>query len=346
MIKPKEICKFYEPLNGECASYQHEGFCKIGSFFRCPVYEFFFLSKISVSEANTWMKCHRLYKFQYIDGWRIIPKMLKSQMKIGLLIHEGFSNLYKKNDEKINYDIYFNEDEGLKEIGIVKIILDYAKDNIDIDSTGKPEFWIEINNIEDCPKIVGKIDVMFPNHFIELKATSNPDYYLTPHFIQSQIATYFIYYDEFEYCIMQPIRIPALKSTGRYVDEDAYSYCERVQEDIKKRPAFYFIGLKDKQFGKRFYRSEFNLDEVIRRYKLIMQEKRIAIRNDYYYKDETKCLYPFQCDFYNACVSGGFSELIYEKRKVKLIEEEKKDKANKIEAERIISMLQYEEGKK
>src|SRR3990172_7094416 len=120
---------------------------------------------------------------------------------------------------------------------------------------------------------------------------------------------------------MKVIRIPQLKSAGQYKDEAAEKYVNRVRDDVEKRPTYYFIGLTDDgHWGKKFYRAEFNMDEVVERYRHIMHERRLAIKRKCWYKEESGCLYPNPCMYLQLCETGGVSDLLY-KRREKPIEE-------------------------
>lgn len=314
----EEICGTYTPDAGKggCGFHISDGFCNRPERFRCTVYDTLFNGKISVSEANDWMRCRRLYQHKYMDGIEVIPSMLPKPMKIGLLIHQGMAQIVTGKPIQIDYDTYFSPDE-IKEKGIIRVILEKAA-TLPLDAVRcLAEFRFELKLPIDIPQINGVFDVLYSDHFNEIKASGNPDFYLTPHFLQSQLATYFLYNPDLKYCNMQIIRIPALKSSGQYKEEAGEKYVERVREDIEKRPGYYFVGLNDTGWGKKFYRTEFNLKEVIERYRHIMHERRLAIRRDCFYKEETGCLYPSPCMYLQICETGGVSDLIYRKKEIK-----------------------------
>lgn len=311
-LKPMEICGKYVQGDDGCefASDARGGFCRLPDEFKCPVYEYFFYGQISVSQANTWMRCHRAYRHKYIDGIEMQDKMINRNMKIGQLIHEGAEQIYSGKPVSVDYSRYFGESDK-RETGIVQVMIEKLSTLKRPDEPCLPEEGFNIE-LPDCPNIRGVIDVLYAEHFIEFKTSGNPDYYLTPHYLQSQLGTYFLSDPKLKYCTMKVIRIPQLKSAGQYKDEDAETYVNRVMLDVEKRPAYYFVGLTDDgTWGKKFYKAEFDMDEIVERYRHIMRERRLAIKQKCYYKNETGCLYPQPCMYLQLCETGGVSDLIY-----------------------------------
>jgi len=320
-LTPIEICDRYVQGESGCEfqSDAEGGFCRLPEMFKCPVYEYFFYGQISVSQANTWMRCRRSYKHKYIDGIETLDKMLNKNMRIGRLIHEGAEMICSGKAPDVDYRRYFSEGDS-RETGIVRIMLEKLVTLKKPDEPCLPEEGFTVQ-LPDCPEIRGVIDVLYAEHFDEFKTSGNPDYYLTPHYLQSQLGTYFLSDQKLKYCTMKVIRIPQLKSAGQYKDEDADKYVNRVRDDVNKRPAYYFIGLTDDStWGKKFYRTEFDMKEIVERYRHIMRERRLAIKYKCWYKEESGCLYPNQCMYLQVCETGGVSELLY-KRREKPVEE-------------------------
>lgn len=315
-MKPIEICSDYvkDDEGKGCSWHIEDGFCRKPDKFRCPVWMYMFLGEISVSQANTFMKCKRMYKYKYLNGIEVLPKMQPKPMKMGSLLHQGIEQIYSKKEVKPDYLTYF--DAGDREIGIIQVILDKLK-TLPFDDFGYFEHKFEIN-ISDCPKIRGVFDVLHPTYFEEYKLTSRPEFYTSPHFLQSQLATYFLYLPELTYCTMKVIRTPQLRSTGQYKDEDTDGYMERVRKDIDKRPGYYFLGYdnESRTWGKKFYRSEFDMGEVVARFQHIMVERRLSIKRNCWYKNESQCLLPTPCMYLSICESNGISELIYTRKEV------------------------------
>lgn len=320
-LKPIDICDKYVAGESGC-EFQSDaigGFCRLPDMFKCPVYDYFFYGTISVSQANTWMRCHRSYKHKYMDGIEVLDRMLNKNMKIGRLIHEGMEQIYSDKPVNVDYGRYFG-DEDTREIGIVKVMLDklvtlkrpyVTIHGEEIIEPCLPEEGFTVQ-LTDCPEIRGVIDVLYSEHFTEFKTSGNPDYYLTPHYLQSQLGTYFLSDSKLKYCTMKVIRIPQLKSSGQYKDENSDKHISRVRDDVDRRPSYYFIGLGDNgAWGKKFWRTEFDMDEIVERYRHIMHERRLAIKRGCFYKNQTACLYPNPCMYLQLCETGGMSELIY-----------------------------------
>ena len=312
-LTPIEICDRYVQGDTGC-EFQSDaigGFCRLPDMFKCPVYEYFFYGQISVSQANIFMKCKKLYQYTYLDGWDVLPLMKPRAMRLGSAIHLTLESILK-NTGSIDLNDYFSEDEE-KERGIVGIFTDRLS-HMD---WGSPlsEYRFVLNPI-DSPEIHGVIDLLYPDHFSEVKVSARPDYYTSPHFLQSQLATYFMTDEALRYANMMVIRVPELKQ-GK--NESIDGLLNRIDEDIKKRPSHYFTGYDPEKntFGKRFYRTEFDLPEVLERYRHIMHERRLAIKRKCFYKNESQCLIPTPCQYMSACETGGMSDLIYYRKEVK-----------------------------
>jgi hypothetical protein len=164
--------------------------------------------------------------------------------------------------------------------------------------------------------IKGFYDRKYPTFFEEDKLSSRPDHYLDTYFIHSQCGTYFLADPSLEYCTMKVVRVPDLKSTGKNKDEDDEAYYRRCYEDVISRPSHYFIGYDRAKhtYGRKFYRSEFNLDEIRNRYEIAaieIQQARDWQREglDGYYRDDKACQQIWgPCDLLPICRTGGLSE--------------------------------------
>jgi spore coat polysaccharide biosynthesis protein SpsF (cytidylyltransferase family) len=122
---------------------------------------------------------------------------------------------------------------------------------------------------------------------------------------------------------MEVIRTPALKSAGKNKEESAEEYQERVYQDAISRPSFYFLGYNPKthRYGKKFYRSEFDLDEIKSRYLHVFRELYDARVMDGWYRNDRVCnnvLPGIECDMKSCCRNGNMSETVYQIRKKKI----------------------------
>jgi hypothetical protein len=170
--------------------------------------------------------------------------------------------------------------------------------------------------------VTGVYDRKYLDSFAENKFTGRPDNYLDPFFIQSQISTYFLADPSLSFCTMEIIRTPDLKSTKSFKDESPEALCERIYQDAISRPSHYFLGYdrKTHRYGKRYYRSEFNLDEVKARFTHIFREIHEAKALDGWYKNDRVCnnvLPGFSCDMLPLCRTGHFNDEVFEIRQRK-----------------------------
>nr|BDD44338.1 hypothetical protein 14 [Desulfobacterales bacterium] len=163
----------------------------------------------------------------------------------------------------------------------------------------------------------GYIDRAYKNHFVETKLSSRPDFYHVIHNITSQVATYFLSNEQYEYCVIEAVRVPQVKTGyGQYSGESSSSYMDRIYSDILSRPSHYFLGFNrdDKTFGKRFWRTEFPLEQIREDYQKINRDIQRAIEEDSFYQNFLACHVPAACQFLPICETGVVSDSIYERK--------------------------------
>jgi hypothetical protein len=131
-----------------------------------------------------------------------------------------------------------------------------------------------------------------------------------------QAGTYLYTNPAYEYVVMEVTRTPAQR-LGK--NEEMDDYQSRVYSDIIRRPSYYFIGWNNKTrtFGKKFYRSEFDLKELPMTYHKIVKALRYCIDNELWVNNELGCHSPVTCDYYDIKKTGVISEEIYEIREYK-----------------------------
>jgi hypothetical protein len=193
-----------------------------------------------------------------------------------------------------------------------KINLQYITET---DNQGKPYNWSRI-------AITGFYDRKYHDkkYFVENKLSGRPERYQDPFMIQSQVGTYFLADPDLKYCVMEVVRTPDLKSTGSHKDEDAATYEERCYQDIISRPSHYFIGYSHEKhtYGKKFFRDEFDLEEIKRRYESLAYFIQESWMYNRWYKEDKSCgsiLPGIRCDMLSACRYNKGSETLYEIRK-------------------------------
>lgn len=101
---------------------------------------------------------------------------------------------------------------------------------------------------------------------------------------------------------------------GKYFGEDSESYLNRIYQDIISRPSHYFLGFNrdNRTFGKKFWRSEFPLEEIKHDYHMITKDIKRATAENAFYQNFMACYGPSQCNYLPICETSVVSELIYE----------------------------------
>jgi len=325
-----KICSYFDPASNpkEC------GYCKKPEYsYRCLAHRG--QIPLSHSTVQNFLTCHYLCYLQNFRGVQTRDAHKSSALKCGTLWDAVLTKHYGGIDRETKkpYDIptlIERHEISPKDVAKVRgLYRAYKMLEIQIDPGYelqakidlKVEFdrhWGEGTPVEIL--ISGFYDRKYPTYFVENKFSSRPDNYLDPWFIQSQIGTYFLADPSLESCIMEVVRSPDLKSTGVNKDESAEMYGERVYQDALSRPSHYFMGYDQKshRYGKRFYRSEFNLEEIKARYIHIFREYWEARSFGGWYKNDKSCnnvLPGISCDMLGACRHNNMSEAVYQIRK-------------------------------
>jgi len=254
------------------------------------------------------MKCPRLYYWSNIRGLQIRKDLASDALRIGSAVDSHLT--CGKNIIDINS---LNSLWEAKASAIITVFETLFKIDREV-CQGQVRFiWQEGDG---CPQVKGYIDIQANDEtsFIEIKTTTRPDFYTNTYWIHDQLGTYFLSNDKFRHCDMWAIRVPMLKQTGNFRDESFDQYKERCVRDMLKRPSWYFCGYnkETKTFGLRFYRDEFDLEGLKRRYRWLSHQIKGCVEADYWYQDRTQCISPWQCDYLRVCDTGGVSEDIYE----------------------------------
>ena len=318
-------CHYFDPANNplEC------GYCKKEEYYRCLSHNG--QIPLSYSSVSSFLTCRYLYYLQAIRGIQVCDSAKSSPLKMGILWDAVIQKYYNGIDR--NTGSPYN---------ISKIITKYEiadRDVAKVRGLYRAYKMLEIQIDPDC-ELQAKIDYTLPfnkvwgngipvevfidgyydrkyfNYFVENKLSGRPDTYLDPWFIQSQIGTYFLVDPTLEFCIMEVVRTPSLKSIGKYKEEDNEEYEERVYQDVLSRPSHYFLGYSHEthKYGKKFYRTEFNLEELRDRYTHIFREYWEARLFNGWYKNDRVCtniLPGIQCDMLQICRYNNMSETMY-----------------------------------
>lgn len=325
-------CKFYDPASDsrEC------GFCKLSKkYYRCLA-DVRRGIPLSFSSINNFLTCHYYYYLKNIRGIEQRPSMISLPLKRGTLWdavkQKHLGGIDKETGKPYDiaalidkYEIPSREVAAIRALYRAYKILDMTVDEgyslqakvdlvFDIGKKwGESLFPVTIDG-------TGYYDRKYPTYFCEDKMTTRVDNYLDPLFIQSQVALYFLADPKLDYCIMEVVRFPELKSTGSHKDESDQTYGERVYEDIISRPSHYFIGYDSTKnmYGKKYFRKEFALDEVRDRFIHVFREYYEARMFDGWYKNDRVCkqvLPGIPCDMLDLCrIHNKFNETVYKIR--------------------------------
>lgn len=328
-----DACKDFNPTfekDKPCLSYipykelTQCGYCTRPDYYRCvadnlPI-------PLSHSSIGDWLTCHRLYWLKAVRGISLRDASVSNPIKMGQLWDtclQGLSATVEIPGLIERYEIPGREVSkvkalwnAFKEFNLVPVgeydaqaVVDMSFDITDGESD---------NNTCNKVYVKGFYDRKYATHFEEDKLSSRPDHYLDPYFIHSQCGTYFLADPSLEYCTMKVVRVPDLKSTGKNKDEDDEAYYQRCYEDVISRPSHYFIGYDRVKhtYGRKFYRSEFNLDEIQQRYNIVGREIKWATDlyhkgEDVWYRNDRVCgqiLPGIPCEMLPICRTGGLSD--------------------------------------
>ena len=334
-----ERCADYNPTfvsGNSCFYYEKQsngricGLCKHSDHYRCLADLGVKPLPLSHSAVQDFLICKRLFYIKNILGLQVRNSHVGNPLKMGALWDRVLQWYY--GNKEINIQEIIDEyDIAEENVAIVRGLYRAYRDlNVLIEDGG--EFQARVNmviddfgdgvkewgNGEKVKLLVrGFYDRKYDRYFVENKLSSRPDGYLDTFFIQSQIGTYFLGDPKLEYCIMEVVRTPSLRITkGEELSENYKGYENRVYEDVMGRPGHYFVGWnkETRTYGKKFYRTEFDLDEIRDRYKSVFKEIYDSIWYDSWYKNDRSCrgIMPgMQCDYIGICRYNNFSESVY-----------------------------------
>jgi len=314
-ISPKDKpvnCQSYISVSSSTDSSAHAvGFCSLSDEFLCIEDTSGQFPRLSFSTVSDFLDCKRKYYLKHVKGLRLLDTAASDALKMGQLwdicVQTIVGTLPKsKIIETINqYEI--SEMAVAKVKAIYKAFTDL---DIIIDIFCQPQDRFELvlpyDQLNHRFAITRVFDRKYKNYFVESKFSGSPDYYQNLFNIIPQVGTYFASDPDMEYCIMEVVRSPGLHSKELSAEE----YQRKCYEDIMARPGWYFPGWNKttRTFGKKFHRSEFNLDEIIERYKSVYYEITDAAARNAFYKNYKSCYRPFHCDFIPVCLFDVVSE--------------------------------------
>jgi hypothetical protein len=169
-------------------------------------------------------------------------------------------------------------------------------------------------------RITGFVDRSYHDHIVEIKLSSRPDFYQQRENLAYQLGTYFLGNDAWGHADVQIARVPQLRTgKGKFSDESPDQYEDRIYSDILSRPSHYFLSWdrKTRTYGVRFYRSEFDLDQVFQTYVHVLHEIKNMCQRDAWYPNNLACHVPAPCVYLPIRRSGIVSDEIFQRKEVR-----------------------------
>jgi len=273
------------------------------------------LPAISFPHLVDFIACKKRYKHAAIDGLIVKPEYLPEPLKLGISWDIFVHSLYNKEHE-LSSALQFLQLNSTEFAKISAFARAYKDLEIQVNTDRLLGYQFKIHTAVGQEQIVGYVNRAYEDHIIECKFSSRPEFYRQRENLTYQLGTYFMANEDWQYADVEITRVPALKPKS---DETAAAYEERCYGDIISRPAFYFIGWdrKARTFGVRFWRSEFDLDEVFRTYVYVLEEIKTTIRRGSWYPNNLACYVPTPCPFLHIKKSGVVSPEIYKRKEVR-----------------------------
>jgi len=315
------VCPDFIPgIDKPCQHYiqpdnkREPGFCIQPTMFRCIEAMKVKLPAISFSSLADFIHCKLRYKHRIVDGLQVKPEHLPDSVKLG----RGWDAYLRYLIEGADYQpaiasLQLNDIQQAKLNALARACEDLQ---IEYKNVGLLGYQYQINVPVGSNQIVGYVDRAYENHFIETKLSTRPDFYRQRENLTYQLGTHFMAYEAWGYADLEITRVPSLKLKS---DESAEAYEGRCYGDIISRPAFYFIGWDRNSgtYGVRFWRSEFDLDEVFQTFVYVLEEIKNTVRRGSWYPNNLACHVPSPCPFLYIKKSGVISPEIYSRKEVR-----------------------------
>jgi hypothetical protein len=321
----KYICPMLTPNNGlPCKHYirsnntEEPGFCTQPSKFRCTEAMKKKLPSISYSRMVDFISCKEKYRLRVLKGIEARPHHLPEPLKLGRA-WDAITHYLYDSDYNYNQDI---EPLQLNDMQQARIsALDRASQDLEIieQTDGLIGCQHKVHIPVGQTQIIGYVDLAYEDHFIEIKLSSRPDFYTRKENVVYQLCTYFMANEQWDYADVLITRIPGLKTGwGKYSEESPQEYEKRIYGDVISRPAYYFIGWdrKTRTYGVRFWRSEFDLDEIFSTYVYVLEELQDTLKRNSWYPNNLACHVPAACAYLPIKRTGVVSEEIYKRKEV------------------------------
>lgn len=309
-------CKHHKPAPGKpCLYYVNSdietcaGFCTLPEMYHCTESLKSKLPCISHTTASNLAHCNMAAYYSAICGINLKDEHLPNAVRMGKA-WDAFLDDYASGCVKESYTANLYEDSAAKVTAAIEAFKELGI-KLERDGETQPERFVILSN----GILTTHADRVYPTYLVESKFTGRPESYLTISNISHQVGSYLLAHPGCERVIMEVTQVPQQKLGAR---EELGAYADRVYADILLRPGHYFKGYNATAltFGKVFYRSEFNLDDIKRSYERQLDEFRWRVDHNAWYEHPARihCDSPTPCWFKSICETGRVSSELYEIR--------------------------------
>lgn len=286
------------------------GFCKQKTRFFCTESMKHKLPSFSYSSVTDFIHCKMRYFYRVIQALQVKSQHLPEAIKFG----RAWDSFTRSQFE-----------DGYDHLSVIQQLQMSPEQTARISALMRAYVELEIKNNRDdgflgCQykisvplgvkfNITGFIDRAYEDYIVETKTSSNPDFYLQKENIQYQLSTYFLQNEGWDYAILEVVRIPRFGKS----EEDPEKIEQKAYSDILSRPSHYFIGWnrQEKTYGKKFWRSEFDLDQTFKMYNLVYKDLRQTVIDNSWYPNKLACHVPAPCLYLPIERTRVVSEEIY-----------------------------------
>ncbi len=281
---------------------------------------------ITNSRINRFKNCRR--KAYYRDVKRLVPRIKSEALSMGSAVHKGLET-GRVEDALTEFDgIYPNDQKEADKLEINKTIVrailegyfDYYGD-WDGKFMSEMEFDIPIINPATDAKsrtfrLGGKVDGLLEteegNWLVEYKTAGSVNKtYVERLALDTQVTTYIYGVQRqlgitIDGIIYRILRKPSIRQRK---DETLLQYRDRLIQDYKDRPEFYF-------YGESLYRSQEDIIEFERELWSITQDMLKCRREGLWYKNTSRCSEWGGCEYMPLCLQEEDAEILFETREI------------------------------
>jgi hypothetical protein len=313
-------CEFRDKSVLPCRYYIKDQYCSLDNFFLCIEARKRKAPRISHSELSTYGKCYRMWWLSYMVGLeRVNPPI---RLLAGKIFSECLDQLLSNNPQSTyqqviqKYSSYKDEKgEFPRELLMITAWMEALEQLPISEEKGEVQYEFTWSDL-DYPRIHGFLDFVRmdaddkPSYAKEFKYSSNPEGW-NKFTLCNQLGTYFLGVEipRIEAVIF---KVPQLKMKKGKNEESGEEFKDRVKKEILLNKLEYIT-------KQNYYRNEFNLEEVKRRYQVMTKElyDRLQVGESAFWMTDNRetC---FRCDFLEICSNDGIvSEQLYVKKQRK-----------------------------